>query len=133
MISKLLWVLVILLATVLMVPSLRARARPQIEYVLSPVYRWEAKNRVHAVQKVLEREQSQGGVLPKPREFTTFLTNLEGAKAAVDPWDQPYFLITTRRTFQVGSSGPDRQRNTVDDILSTAQTITPPRVGGRRR
>jgi hypothetical protein len=133
MISRIMWVLVFLLAAVLLVPSLRARARPQIEYVLNPVYRWEARNRVHAVQKVLEREQSQGGVFPRPRDFTTFLVNNEGADAALDPWNQPYFLIATRRTFQVGSSGPDRQRNTADDILSTPEAIAPPRGPGARR
>lgn len=131
MISKILWVLVFALATVLLVPSLRERARPQIEYVLTPVYRWEARNRVHAVQKVLEREQSQGGSLPRPRDFSQFLVAREGAEAALDPWEQPYFLIATRRTFQVGSSGPDRQRNTVDDILSAPEPITAPRKGRR--
>jgi hypothetical protein len=131
MISKILWVLVFALATVLLVPSLRARARPQIEYVLTPVYRWEARNRVHSVQKVLEREQSQGGTLPRPRDFSKFLVAREGAEAAMDPWDQPYFLIATRRTFQVGSSGPDRQRNTVDDILSAPEPITTPPRGRR--
>jgi hypothetical protein len=119
---------VILLATVLLVPSLRARARPQIEYVLSPVYRWEAKNRVHAIQRVLERERSQGGNLPRPKDFNQFLAAREGAEAAVDPWNEPYFLITTRRTFQVGSSGPDRLRNTTDDILSEVEVIAAPRV-----
>jgi hypothetical protein len=131
MISKILWVLVFLLATVLLVPSLRARARPQIEYVLTPVYRWEARNRVHAVQKVLEREQSQGGALPRPRDFSKFLVTREGAEASVDPWEQPYFLIATRRTFQVGSSGPDRQRNTVDDILSAPEPVAAPPKGRR--
>lgn len=131
MISRILWVLVFLLAAVLLVPSLRARARPQIEYVLTPVYRWEARNRVNAVLKVLEREQSQGGALPRPRDFDKFLIAREGAEAAVDPWDQPYFLIATRRTFQVGSSGPDRQRNTVDDILSVPEPVTAPPKGRR--
>lgn len=126
--GRILGVLVILLATVLMVPSLRARARPQIEYVLSPVYRWEAKNRVHAIQRVLERERSQGSALPRPKDFNRFLAAREGDQAAVDPWNEPYYLVTTRRTFRVGSSGPDRQRSTTDDILSEAQPlVAPPR------
>jgi hypothetical protein len=131
--ARILGVLVILLATVLLVPPLRERARPQIEYVLNPVYRWEAKNRVHAIQRVLERERSQGSILPRPREFNRFLAAREGAQAAVDPWNEPYFLVTTRRTFRVGSSGPDRQRNTTDDILSEAQPIAAPVPGRPRR
>ncbi|HYR08524.1 MAG TPA: hypothetical protein VEQ60_12170 [Longimicrobium sp.] len=129
--SRILGVLVILLATVLLVPSLRARARPQIEYVLNPVYRWEAKNRVHSIQRVLERERSQGTALPRPRDFNQFLASREGQGAALDPWNEPYYLITTRRTFQVGSAGPDRRPRTADDILSETQTLTPP-VPGRR-
>ncbi|MBW3571078.1 MAG: hypothetical protein KY467_08225 [Gemmatimonadetes bacterium] len=122
--SRILWVLVLLLATVLLVPSLRERARPQIEYVLNPIYRWEARNRVNAIYRVLERERSQGTGLPTPREFQRFLAAREGAKAALDPWNEPYYLATTRRTFRVGSSGPDRQRNTMDDILSDPRPIT---------
>jgi hypothetical protein len=123
MLSRILWGLVIALAVVLMVPQLRARARPQIEYVLNPVYRWEAKNRVRDVHRMLARERSQGTALPRPRDFSQFLAVREGAQAAVDPWNEPYYLITTRRSFRVGSSGPDRVRNTTDDILSEAETI----------
>lgn len=124
MISRILWGLVIALAVVLMVPQLRARARPQIEYVLNPVYRWEAKNRVTDVQRVLVRERSQGATLPRPRDFTQFLTAREGPQAALDPWSEPYYLVTTRRSFRVGSSGPDRVRNTTDDIVSPAEAIS---------
>ncbi|WP_420128562.1 hypothetical protein [Longimicrobium sp.] len=130
--GRILGVLFLLLATVLLVPSLRARARPQIEYVLNPVYRWEAKNRVHAIQRVLERERSQGAGIPRPREFNRFLASREGAQAALDPWDQPYYLSTTRRTFRVGSAGPDRVPRTADDILSEAQPLAPPPPGGGR-
>lgn len=130
--ARIMWLLVFLLAAVLLVPPLRERARPQIEYVLNPIYRWEAKNRVHDIQRTLEQERSQGNVMPRPREFTQFLTIRDGADAAVDPWDQPFYLITTRRTFQVGSNGPDRQRNTVDDIRSEARLLTP-RTGRRPR
>jgi hypothetical protein len=132
MLSRILWGLVIALAVVLMVPQLRARARPQIEYVLNPVYRWEAKNRVHDVQRVLVRERSQGASLPRPRDFTQFLAAREGAQAALDPWNEPYYLVTTRRSFRVGSAGPDRVRNTTDDIVSQPEAISET-VNPRRR
>jgi hypothetical protein len=132
MLSRILGVLVIALAVVLMVPQLRARARPQIEYVLNPVYRWEAKNRVHDVQRVLVRERSQGATLPRPRDFTQFLAARQGPQAALDPWHEPYYLVTTRSTFRVGSSGPDRVRNTTDDIVSQSEAISEV-VKARRR
>src|SRR3712207_149086 len=116
--SRILLLLLFLLAAVLTIKPLRERARPQIEYALNPIYRWEAKNRVKDIQRVLERERSQERTLPRPREFQRFITTREGPQAAIDPWNQPYYLVMTRRTFQVGSMGPDRQRNTPDDILS---------------
>lgn len=129
--TRILWLLVFLLAAVLFVKPLRERARPQIEYVLNPIYRWEAKNRVKDIQRVLERERSQERALPRPRDFQRFITAREGARAAIDPWEQPYYLVMTRRTFQVGSMGPDRQRNTVDDILSPPEPLAPARTGRR--
>ena len=122
--GRILLILVGLLAVVLLVPSLREHVRPQIEYVVNPIYRWETKNRVNQIHRVLERERSQGASLPAPRDFQRFLSSREGPDAAVDPWNEPYFLVTTRRTLRVGSSGPDRQRNTVDDILAEVRTAT---------
>lgn len=128
--GRILWILVFLLAAVLFVKPLRERARPQIEYALNPIYRWEARNRVKDITRVLVRERSQERSIPKPRDFQRFLSAREGPQAAVDPWNQPYYLVTTRRTFQVGSMGPDRQLNTADDILSPPEPLAP-RTGRR--
>ena len=125
MVSRILWILVALLATVLLVPQLRERVRPQMEYALNPIYRWEARNRVKTLQHTLERERSEGNALPPARTFTQFIAAREGPEAAMDPWDQPYYLVSTRRTFRVGSPGPDRRRNTADDILSEAEALAP--------
>lgn len=119
--GRIVWILVFLLAAVLLVPSLRERARPQIEYVLSPIYRWEARNRVNEIYRVLERERAQGAPLPTPRDFRRFLEQREGPRAALDPWNEPFFLESGRRTFRIGSAGPDRQRGTVDDIFSKVE------------
>jgi hypothetical protein len=40
-----------------------------------------------------------------------------GQKAAIDAWGNPLFLLTTRKSFQVGSLGADGIRGTADDIL----------------
>lgn len=116
--GRILGILVVALIAVLTVPALRERARPQIEYVLNPIYRWEAKNRVNEIYRVLERERAQGNGMPRPRDFTEFLAQRDGADASVDPWNVPFYLVASRRTYYVGSSGEDRRRGTADDILS---------------
>jgi hypothetical protein len=116
--SRLLLILVFLLAAVLLLPPLRERAAPQIEWALTPVYRWEAKNRVSEISRVLERERSLSGGVPHPRNFQSFIASREGPAAALDPWGEPYFLEVTRTTLRVGSAGPDRVRGTADDIYS---------------
>lgn len=116
--SRLLGIMVLLLAAVLLLPPLRERAAPQIEWALTPVYRWEAKNRVSDLRRVMERERSAGVQLPGPREFQSFVTRHEGAATSIDPWDSPYFLESTRTTLRIGSAGPDRVRGTADDIYS---------------
>ncbi len=120
--SRILGFLVLVLAAVLLLPSLRERARPQIEWALTPVYRWEAKNRVNDLSRVLERERATGAQLPQPRGFAGFVTAREGAAASLDPWGQPFFLESTRTTLRVGSAGPDRVRGTADDIYSKPST-----------
>ena len=117
--SRIVWILVFLLAAVVLVPSLRERAMPQLEFALNPIYEWEAKNRVNSIYRVMERARAEGTPLPRPRDFQRFLTEREGADAATDPWGQPFFLVRERRSFRVSSAGPDRRPNTADDIQST--------------
>jgi hypothetical protein len=131
--ARIVWLVIGLLVLVLMLPQARERVRPQIETVLNPIYRWEARNRVKDISRVLERERSQEHPLPKVRDFQRFLAAREGAQSAVDPWDQPYYLLMTRRTFQVGSAGQDRRPNTADDILSPAEPLDRGPGGPARR
>jgi hypothetical protein len=121
--SRIVWILVFLVAAVLLVKPLRERARPQVEFALNPIYTWEAKNRVNAISRVLVRARAEGSRLPRPRDFQRFLTEREGADAALDPWGEPYFLYRDRQTIRVSSSGPDRTANTDDDIHSTPAVL----------
>ena len=116
--TRLLGILVLAVAAVLLTPSLRERARPQIEWALTPVYRWETRNRVNDIHRVLVRERATGGQIPRPRDFPVFLEQREGAGASIDPWGEPFFLEADRTTFRVGSAGQDRARGTRDDIFS---------------
>lgn len=126
--SRILGLLVLVLALVLLVPTLRERARPQIEWALTPLYRWETKNRLNEVQRVLVREHATGGQVPRPRDFQRFMEQREGPEAARDHWGQPFYLEELgREGFRVGSAGPDRAQGTGDDIHS--RPFAPP--GGR--
>lgn len=117
--SRTFWILVLLLGAVVFVKPLRERARPHVEFALNPLYEWEAKNRVNSIYRVLERARAEGNPLPRPKDFQDFLTEREGAGAALDPWGTPYFLVPGRRSFRVSSAGADRLPNTADDIHST--------------
>ena len=123
--SKVVWILVLLLMAVLFVKPLRERARPQIEFVLNPVYKWDAKNRVNEIYRVMERERSQGVAMPRPRDFQKFLTDREGPNAAVDPWGVPFYLHIGKRSMRVSSAGPDRVAGTADDIHSKPEPLEP--------
>lgn len=125
--SRIVLLLVLLLVAVLTVKPLRERAQPHIETVMNPMYRWETKNRVNDIYRLLERERATGGAVPRAADFRRFLEQREGEKAALDPWRQPFFLVATRRTFRVGSSGQDRQRGTADDIFSKTELVAPGR------
>lgn len=123
--SRLLGLLVLLLVAVLLVPALRERAAPQIDWALGPLYRWETKNRLNEIHRVLAREHATGGTLPSAREFPEYLRNREGEEAVHDRWGEPFFLEVDRGSFRVGSAGPDREQGTGDDIFSR-----PFRTGG---
>ncbi len=119
--SRIFWILVLLIGAVVFVKPLRERASPHVEFALNPLYEWEAKNRVNSVYRVLERARAEGNPLPRPRDFQDFLTEREGAGAALDPWGTPYFLVRERKNFRVSSAGADRLPNTADDIHSTPE------------
>ena len=123
--SKVIWILILALMAVLFVKPLRERARPQIEFVLNPVYRWDAKNRVNEIYRLMERERSQGVAMPAPRDFSKFLTEREGPSAATDPWGEPFYLQISKRTMRVSSAGPDRAAGTGDDIHSKPDVLQP--------
>ena len=124
--SRIIWILVFLIGAVLFVKPLRDRARPQIEFVLNPVYKWDAKNRVNEIKRVLERERAQGVSVPRPKDFQDFLTRREGAQAALDPWGEPLYLEVRRSSVRVSSAGPDRTAGTEDDIHSREEPLAAP-------
>lgn len=125
--SRIFWILVLLMGAVVFVKPLREWASPHVEFALNPLYEWEAKNRVNSLYRVLERARAEGNALPRPRDFQDFVAEREGANAALDPWGTPYFLVRDRKFFRVSSAGADRLPNTTDDIHSTPEVAADPR------
>ncbi|MBB4634305.1 hypothetical protein [Longimicrobium terrae] len=123
--SKLVWCLVLLVAAVVFVKPLRERVRPEVEIALNPLYNWTVRNEVKDIQRLVAREQATTGTIPKPSEFERFIDSREGAGASLDSWGEPYFLTLTRRTYTIASAGPDRERNTADDIRTEPAPRTP--------
>jgi hypothetical protein len=131
--SKIVGLVLLLVAAVVLVPSLRDKVRPHVQFAFDPFYTWSAKNRVSEIMDVIKGEQSLGRPIPNPREFGTFIERNDFREdAAYDPWGNPYYLVVNRTTYQVGSYGKDQELGTEDDILSREETIrsTP---GTRRR
>jgi len=132
-VRKLFLVLVIAGTTVLTVPELRARARPHIEPAfgdvidwwagrLGPVaesaLRWSATNELRAALRSLREDLQAGRPLPDPARFHTYVMQKHvSGRGGRDPWGSPYYLIVTRDSLIGGSAGPDRERDTADDIL----------------
>ena len=115
---------VLLLAIVVVIVSrpLREKVEPHVQFALDPIYGWSAKNRVGELEKLIEDQKSMGRPRPGPRDFLQFIQQMDPTGGGVDPWGNPYYLITTRTTFQVGSNGKDGQQGTDDDILSVQGT-----------
>jgi hypothetical protein len=120
--GRLFAVLLLLIVVVIVSRPLRQRVEPHVQFALDPIYGWSAKNRVAELEKLLEDQKSMGRPIPPPRDFLQFIQQQDPTGGGVDPWGNPYFLIATRTTFQVGSAGKDGQPQTDDDILSVQGT-----------
>jgi len=106
------------LVVVLVSRPLREKAQPHVQFAIDPIYGWSAKNRVGELEKLLEQQVSAGRTIPSPRDFMGFIAREDPSGGGVDPWGTPYYMISTRTTFQVGSAGANRQAGDADDILS---------------
>ena len=123
--SKVFWLILVLVAVVVLVPPVRERAKPHLSFAMDPLNEWTAKNRVSEISNLVKRADATGRALPTADDFSRFV-DIEDMKqnASIDPWGTPYYLVATRRTYQVGSAGKDREVGTADDILSDEEPLT---------
>jgi hypothetical protein len=117
--SRIFLILLLGILVVVISPPLRSRAEPHVRFALNPLYEWTTRNRVTDLYNELESEKSLGRSLPTPRNFIKFVEQKDpGGGGAIDAWGNPYYLEATRKTFRVGSNGPDGLQGTADDIYS---------------
>lgn len=133
--GKILLFLLIVAAAIVTIDPLRERARPHVQFAFDPFYEWSTRNRVDEIKDMVREEDQLGRPIPTPRQFSDFLEGRDTQRnAAMDPWGTPFYLVTTRKGFRVGSAGRDMERGTADDILSVEAPITyKPRRGDLRR
>ncbi len=117
MIKKLLLLLLAVLAVGMAVPSSRAEIqRRAITPVFDAIGERLAPGRLEAMADQLDVRLGRGEGLPGA--FDGWLRR-DYSGPELDPWENPWFIEPGRRTYTVGSMGPDGERGTLDDITVT--------------
>lgn len=117
MIKKLFLFLLALLAVGMAVPRSRAEIQNRaIKPVLDNIGARIAPGRLRAMADQLDVRLSRGEGLPAG--FDGWLRR-DYSGPELDPWDRPWYLTTGRRTYTVGSMGPDGEQGNADDITET--------------
>lgn len=113
MLGKLFMWLLVAFAIAMAVPQSRARLVEEVTPVLDEFRARLVPRRLEVMADQLEVRVGRGEGFP---------ANFEGwlgrsfSGPELDPWGNHYYLQVSRRTFTVGSLGPDGEANTPDDI-----------------
>jgi hypothetical protein len=125
-------IIIFLLGAGFGIPKTRARLMPFFAPVIeklgpvgrkitAPAKRWSAKNEETVLLQKLQDQHADHKELPTPLEFQTWMhIYTHGENRGLDPWGHPYYLIHEQHQITVGSQGPDRVRNTADDVRTSA-------------
>lgn len=126
---KVIVIAVVFLGAAFGIPAIRNRIAGPLDPVLSklgpvgekmqaPARKWAAKNEEMLIIRKLAEAHNQNKGIPSPLSFQSWIkANFHGGvKEGMDPWGRPYYLIHTKQQLTVGSQGPDRRRNSADDI-----------------
>jgi hypothetical protein len=117
MIKKLLMLALAALAVGLAVPSTRVQIQDR---TIVPVRDWIggrlAPGRLDAMANQIDVRVGRGEGLPPA--FAGWIRR-DYSGPDTDPWGQPWFLVSNRSSYTVGTIGPDGVQGTEDDIVVT--------------
>lgn len=124
MAKKLLMLAFLALAVGMAVPSLRARiVESTVVPLKNAVGNRLVPRRLEVMADQLDVRLGRGEDLPG--NFEGWLRR-DYSASQFDPWDNLYYIESTRRDYTVGSMGPDGEQGTGDDV-----TVTRRFPGGR--
>ena len=122
MIKKLFLFLILLLGIAMAVPSTRAQIQDR---GVTPV--WDAvgarivPRRLDAMANQLDARLGRAERLPSENFEAWLRRDYTGPE--VDPWSRTWYIQVGRRSYTVGSMGPDGQQGTPDDITETREIV----------
>lgn len=94
---------------------------PAGDFLLRPVRRWTAKSETDFIIDQIGLAKTMGRDTPTEAKLQEWLKQrrVRTRYNGKDPWGSEYYLMRDKTSFTIGSFGPDRERNTPDDIRST--------------
>jgi hypothetical protein len=118
MIKRLFMLCLLALAVGMAVPSTRAQIR---DHTIVPVRNYIggrlAPGRLDAMANQLDVRLGRGEGLPGG-DFQAWIRR-DYTGPETDPWGNPWYVTSGRSNYTVGSSGPDGEQGTDDDITVT--------------
>lgn len=115
---RLLLVLLVGTAAILYFPDSRAMVMEVTEPVLNRVARWNLEEEMRQVSRDVAGYEASTGSLPDRRRWLEWLDyRYASAELRTDPWGSTYELKVWTDSVGVLSYGPDRLRETSDDVV----------------
>lgn len=98
------------------------RLGPVGEKILEPTRKTSTRTELAFILRMIKEDTNVGHQPPDPRNFDEWLQmKIRSGRHGKDPWASSYYMVRTRSTLTVGSPGPDRVRNTPDDLVDSMQ------------
>lgn len=113
MVKKLVGLALLVLAVAMAVPSTRAQIVEQLRPIKDRIGASLVPRRLTAMADQLGVRVGRGEDFPA--HFEGWLRR-DYTGSEFDPWGNVYYLTTNRRSYVVGSMGPDGVQGTADDI-----------------
>lgn len=87
-------------------------------WLAKPARRFSAANDLAFFGRLITTAQTEGREVPTDRNFEQWLRRRAPQEDGLDPWGNAYWLRRVRSGgWELGSNGPDGQRDTPDDII----------------